>query len=647
MKLQSTITFLLALSNVYGFIAYDCSGPKLNITSFNSLHIDKCQEQPPPRTIELPRIKLLQRAEVRTIIYKACFISVDYIITKCSTFNDAQAVEGGFFSEIIMLGHAQCSQIHQRLVYNFPNGGIVLGLKINQTTYVTHTLAGSIDRDGNCQGSTFASDRGSWKKVIVQGNYKIHLSEGIANAISKDNELVLPTGTKLKLSELYGLDTHKGEIIWNNNQFHHSCDVQDFDVLYDGPATVMISEPPHSTSEETQTFLVETQNIVFALKKIKKTFACEIPVILTEHPQLFILMDISFMNHFTIKNIIPQNTDLMAYVNTKFVYIENFLKTTLISLYSDLVKKQCELERKILLQQLSLATYSLSEFAYSMGEGPGYTALRAGEIIYLLKCKPVDVEIARHTSCFNELPIKYNNKTHFMAPKTHTLQTYGTEMDCNELLPPAFLLDGEWFGFAPTPREIKVPQTLRPSTTWTWTYKSPEALMIAGIYTQDIMTALQKHLLFPQEIESAQRNIARQSMGYNFVDQGLRLKSLLDEDTIGKMVENKLQRMWGWFTSFGTFISGLLGIFVIWRAFITAINTGLNISILYQTFGWSIKLLAGIFTSLTQYVMHKAHNKQLYKEVSNPISKSPNTTLTEIQNKSSSQHYPNIRTISL
>lgn len=207
----------------------------------------------------------------------------------------------------------------------------------------------------------------------------------------------------------------------------------------------MISEPPHSTSEETQTFLVETQNIVFALKKIKKTFACEIPVILTEHPQLFILMDISFMNHFTIKNIIPQNTDLMAYVNTKFVYIENFLKTTLISLYSDLVKKQCDLERKILLQQLSLATYSLSEFAYSMGEGPGYTALRAGEIIYLLKCKPVDVEIARHTSCFNELPIKYNNKT-------HTLQTYGTEMDCNELLPPAFLLDGEWFGFAPTPR---------------------------------------------------------------------------------------------------------------------------------------------------------------------------------------------------
>jgi len=76
-----------------------------------------------------------------------------------------------------------------------------------------------------------------------------------------------------------------------------------------------------------------------------------------------------------------------------------------------------------------------------MGGSPGYTALRAGEIIYLLKCKPVNVEIARHISCFNELPIKYNNKTHFTAPKTHNLQTYGTEMDCNEILPLAFFLD--------------------------------------------------------------------------------------------------------------------------------------------------------------------------------------------------------------
>jgi len=120
-----------------------------------------------------------------------------------------------------------------------------------------------------------------------------------------------------------------------------------------------------------------------------------------------------------------------------------------------------------------------------------------------------------------------------MAPKTHTLQNYGTEVDCNTILPPAFLLEGEWFGIAPTLREIKKPIILKPSTTWTWTYKSPENLMVAGIYSHETMNALQKHLLFPQEIEAAQKNIARQSLGYTYTDQGLRLQGLIDENTIG------------------------------------------------------------------------------------------------------------------
>ncbi|KAE9521674.1 hypothetical protein AGLY_017970 [Aphis glycines] len=120
--------------------------------------------------------------------------------------------------------------------------------------------------------------------------------------------------------------------------------------------------------------------------------------------------------------------------------------------------------------------------------------------------------------------------------------------------------------------------------------------MTAGIYSQDTMTALQRHLLLPQEIQTAQKNIARQSMGYSYVDQGLRLKSLIDDITISNIIEDKLYKMWGWFTTFGSCISGLLGIFFIWRAISILIKTSINVTILYQTFGWSIKLIAGIFS---------------------------------------------------
>ncbi|KAF0708256.1 Uncharacterized protein FWK35_00037389, partial [Aphis craccivora] len=76
----------------------------------------------------------------------SCFISVDYLISRCSTFGDAQAVEGRYFSDVVDLGNARCWEIHQKPSYTFPMGGIVTDLQINETTLISHTVAGSLDR---------------------------------------------------------------------------------------------------------------------------------------------------------------------------------------------------------------------------------------------------------------------------------------------------------------------------------------------------------------------------------------------------------------------------------------------------------------------------------------------------------------------
>lgn len=53
-----------------------------------------------------------------------------------------------------------------------------------------------------------------------------------------------------------------------------------------------------------------------------------------------------------------------------------------------------------------------------------------------------------------------------------------------------------------------------------------------------------------------------------------------------------------------------MGIFFIIKLIITIINTGFNFAILHETFGWSAKMLAGIFSNITHYLLHQNHKEK-------------------------------------
>jgi len=100
--------------------------------------------------------------------------------------------------------------------------------------------------------------------------------------------------------------------------------------------------------------------------------------------------------------------------------------------------------------------------------------------------------------------------------------------------------------------------------------------------------------------------------------------------------------MWGWFVGFGNFISGLLGIFIAWKILMICLNTTVNMSILYQTFGCSFKVLAGVFASMTHYFMHKSQSKQKsYTQGEEPT----NEQNTHLLNTITEQPTPQIRQV--
>lgn len=88
-------------------------------------------------------------------------------------------------------------------------------------------------------------------------------------------------------------------------------------------------------------------------------------------------------------------------------------------------------------------------------------------------------------------------------------------------------------------------------------------------------------------------------MGYYTTNQGLQFKYFIDQYTLGRIVEDKLFKLWGWFTTVKTFVSELMSTFFVARLILALVDTGINITFLYQTFGWSIKLIAEFFSSIT------------------------------------------------
>lgn len=59
----------------------------------------------------------------------------------------------------------------------------------------------------------------------------------------------MPTGSRHKLTSQYGIDSFKDEIICSNNH-SKNCDSEDFDLLYAVPATMMVTDKTHETSED-------------------------------------------------------------------------------------------------------------------------------------------------------------------------------------------------------------------------------------------------------------------------------------------------------------------------------------------------------------------------------------------------------------
>lgn len=254
---------------------------------------------------------------------------------------------------------------------------------------------------------------------------------------------------------------------------------------------------------------------------------------------------------------------------------------------------------------------------------PGYLARLAGEVVHILKCTPKEVKILHTEKCFSFMPVWNNNETWFLTPKTHILTRESPEIPCNQIIPTMFRVDNEWIKFTPTPTITTKPNTLHPQNKITWTYKSAGKLATSGIYSEKDLDDLQDHLLFPMEKPAMLDSLARGMLGQIPSIDG-RIVNLLTNNVITDYLKNLWETMKEDYWNFSIESAGFIGIIVILGVIHHSINTIIRFYTLHKWYGWSLRMLAAIFSACMHLLIAIGPTRTINNYIEPPPANSPN-----------------------
>lgn len=598
---------ILYLPCAYSLIGYDCGGAHLNVTTISLLGTGDCDLNIKQPNVTDVNIQLLQFSQYSTVDVIQCKVEISRTIYHCGMHSHISAVYNGYAEYIHETGYTTCLRMQHEGVLNLGGGSYIKELKPNRITTRSVTLHGVIRNDGTCEGSQYSDEYGTWDAVVVQAVVRITLKTERASVQAERDKIILKTGTVCTFSESYCLDSENGYSYWKPFPVT-KCVFGQYTVLYEGPATKITGE---SNQETPIIYSLTTKETTFSLMQSGEETLCGYTLLRTEHPKLFIL-ETGRGKAFAEKGTLSTDQmDLFSYVNSKFVYVERHLRTQMTNLYHDIIRQKCNLEKEVIQNTLGLATIVPDEFAFRLMKGPGFMAIMAGELIHIIKCIPVEVTIRKSPYCHNELPVTFLNGSYFLTPKSRILTKIGTERECNPLLPVGYRIENTWIKLNPNPEEILPAQELRPMTTLTWKYLTPEHLATSGIYSAKDLEKLRDYIMFPAERPALLDTIARGAGGHPIHTGAISMHHLLDEDSINKIVDNTASRLWKGFVTFGSATAGVFGIFVIIRIVKLIIDTAIHGYALYTIYGWSLHLLGALWSSITHLLVHLAQRPKV------------------------------------
>nr|API61888.1 glycoprotein [Mos8Chu0 chuvirus] len=605
--LLGSVSWTAGLDTSKGLIAYDCGADDLNITAISLYRPASCKSSLTPKITERKYIQVIQQKTSHTVRVIQCGLMTERSITHCGMHSHSSMVANSYLHQIKTFTYPECQLLLSTGYYSFDHKRSLRNVKANMTTRGEIVIEGSLD-GSSCKGGTYTSDSVTWGDVVVKLKYEFKLYEYYTTANVPEDTIDLRNGLSCMFSKGSCIDSLEGSVTWDTT-ITSECVKSEFVSLFSGVVNKTYGTQSVN-DKDIAIYSTQQASGLFSIRAFDKTEACGYTVLRTDHPKIFIYEVEHSMMVFRSTFAQAKDLDIFTYFNSKITMLESHIQHQLERMYDALYVDLCEIERKILGTQLILAKIYPNDFASDLMRQDGYTAVVAGEVIYLIQCRPVYVTLASTDRCYHEIPVVNNNRTMYMTPMTRILQNEGNLIECSAFLAPKYKFGTQWYTIDGKIRESPSPTTMQSNLRSNWTYAHIPDLMKSGIYTRDQLEQM-KHVIYDTSLQrSATTYIKHILEGKQIVSDSFDVRRMLPDDVVDSAIHRYWMKFLGFASWLGHFTTAVIGFYMFGKAVKFIMDTVIHGKILYDIYGLGWQLIAAFWDSFTALLSHRSLQKR-------------------------------------
>ncbi len=202
------------------------------------------------------------------------------------------------------------------------------------------------------------------------------------------------------------------------------------------------------------------------------------------------------------------------------------------NLYSTVKYNDCIFEHEVLKFKLHVGFVDPIEFAYLCNDGPGATAVTAGEVIYVARCKLIFAVLRNTGLCYKEILLNITGKPMFANARTKILQIYGSPIPCSGILSMKIKELNSWYSISPNVMAISTLKNGSLELKHGWEYQSMTKVIGGGLYSPQFMEEARKVLLYPCDHSSVTSSWPHQELSGQYFYKEIDITSTMNVDVV-------------------------------------------------------------------------------------------------------------------